>query len=209
MTWKGWENYEPPVSKKRISRDRDQHDDVGSAVRSVPASNGPGQGQRRKQPFGGGGSRGARVKSDACYYDPATEAILEPALAKGLEEARAAAGSQDPALEYFQSKREARRYVVLCGELRAGRIHGLRRQVRFPLNVRRPDGIEETIAHWRCDFEYFEDEAPARDTAGRPDVRPDVRSRRIVEDCKGFRTEMYRRSKRHFEAQYGIKIKET
>lgn len=32
---------------------------------------------------------------------------------------------------------------------------------------------------------------------------------RVVEDCKGFKTEIYLRSKKHFEAQYGIRIRET
>lgn len=31
----------------------------------------------------------------------------------------------------------------------------------------------------------------------------------VVEDCKGFRTPVYRAKKRHFERQYGIAILET
>lgn len=65
--------------------------------------------------------------------------------------------------------------------------------------VQRPDKLLEQIATWACDFEYEE-------LLGEP---VDGRWQRVVEDCKGMRTEIYQRSKKHFEAQYGITITET
>ena len=54
----------------------------------------------------------------------------------------------------FDSKREAWRYLVLRKLQREGQIWDLQMQVRFPLNVVRPDGQIETVSHWRADFVY-------------------------------------------------------
>lgn len=110
------------------------------------------------------------------------------------------------------SMREAKRYLFLLNEQDAGRISRLRRQVRYALNVRRPDGLNETIATYICDFEYYDTTAPGvgkvvEDPIGGEKLT--LHSVLVVEDCKGFKTEMYLRSKKHFEAQYGIRIKET
>ena len=48
-----------------------------------------------------------------------------------------------------------------------------------------------TIGHYVADFEYLEGDV------------------RIVEDVKGMKTPLYRWKKKHFEAQYGLKIRET
>ena len=97
-----------------------------------------------------------------------------------------------PDLLVFDSQREARRWLVLREQARLGEIVQLRRQVPYPLNVVRPDGHPETVARWIADFVYFE--------------RSGVE---VVEDCKGFATEMYRLKRRWFFAQYGFVIKET
>jgi len=86
----------------------------------------------------------------------------------------------------FDSLREARRYRDLKLLERAGRIHSLRLQVPFDLEV-----AGETIGKYVADFTYQEGD------------------QEIVEDSKGFATPLYRWKKRHVEAQYKIKIKET
>jgi hypothetical protein len=86
----------------------------------------------------------------------------------------------------FASKREARRYEELKILLRAGVITDLQLQPAFPVIVERV-----TVATYRADFCYRE------------------RGQVIVEDCKGFRTPVYRLKKKLVEAQYKITIRET
>jgi hypothetical protein len=93
----------------------------------------------------------------------------------------------------FDSKKEANRYQELNLLLKAGKIKNLELQVKFPLMV---GGIR--IGFYIADFVYQEPVPPAKNLAYR-----------IVEDCKGFRTALYRWKKKHFEKQYGIKILET
>ena len=86
----------------------------------------------------------------------------------------------------FHSKAEGARYRLLTLLVRAGEISDLTLQPRFPLVV---CGV--TIGHYVADFEYRE------------------RGARIVEDVKGMKTPLYRWKKKHFEAQYGLLIRET
>lgn len=87
----------------------------------------------------------------------------------------------------FDSKLEARRYMQLMDMLRHGLIRGLLRQVRYSLDVN-----GKKIGTYIADFVYT-------------DVAAGVE---IIEDAKGVLTPLYRRSKKHFEAQYGMKITE-
>ncbi len=228
MAWKGWEDYVPPTREElpirgdgartaivddatgggrsgghrdaRADRERDQaragvdseRDDRprDSRSRGVAAAAVRKLGRRSRIPT-----------AKTCYVDPASRALLEPELALGVIRARQQEGNLAPPLERFQSKREAKRYIFLLGEQDAGRIHELRRQVRFPLNVRRPDGIDVTIACYIADFVYIVIHAKFPPGASTQE--------RVIEDCKGHRTEMYKRSKKHVEAQYGVLIKET
>jgi hypothetical protein len=89
----------------------------------------------------------------------------------------------------FDSAAEARRWGVLQLLQRAGQIERLERQKAFPLDTIDPDGQRVTVAKYVADFRYFE------------------RGRMVVEDVKGVRTALFNRSKRHFEAQYGIGIR--
>lgn len=219
---KSWRDYEPPTPEERRRRDRSENAQRGPAAAGDPAG---GEQHRARvgsqSPPARCARRGAGQQryrgNKVCYVDPGTRAIYTPELAEGILKARARTFSNDPPLERFQSEKEAKRYVYLLNEQDADRIHGLRRQVRYPLIVRRPDGIDETIAHYTDDFEYFEGPAPqgvadyAPGRLGEPGsvVRFRAGARRVVEDTKGFKTEMYRRNKKHFEAQYGLKIKET
>lgn len=109
----------------------------------------------------------------------------------------------------FDSKREAKRYVALRIEQRHGTIRNLQRQVKFALQVRRPDQLLQTIATWTADFVY---ERKRQHAGGTAEALADVllpQWDRVVEDCKGMRTEIYQRSRKHFIAQYGIDITET
>jgi hypothetical protein len=88
----------------------------------------------------------------------------------------------------FPSKREADRYQELRLLEQQGLIEELRLQFRFPLEVK-----ETLIGHWVADFTYTDAETGAL----------------VVEDAKGVRTELYRWKRRHFEAQYGLQIREV
>jgi hypothetical protein len=87
----------------------------------------------------------------------------------------------------FPSKREAARYSELQLLQKAGKIKDLKRQRKFELYVN-----GKKIGLYISDFDYLE----GKD------------GEYIIEDCKGYRTDLYKWKKRHFEAQYGIKIRE-
>jgi hypothetical protein len=200
--WDGWREYDGPIKDEGLRPHRDQRRGVpqdqphagghrGGPAGGVPAVQSGSGGPEGAQPAAAPRVKGARV----CYVDRDARGIIEATLAKVAKRA----GRQ---LERFSSDKEAKRYLVLLAEQDAGLIQGLRRQVKFPLCVKRPDGVEEMIASWACDFDYERAEACTW-TESRTFWR------RVVEDAKGHRTEMYKRSKKHVEAQYGIHILET
>lgn len=88
----------------------------------------------------------------------------------------------------FQSKREANRYYDLMMLYLGGYIKMFRMQVEFELN----DGGK--FSHkYVADFVYL-----------------DLRNNEfVIEDCKGFRTNVYRKKQRLMKKIYGIEIKET
>ena len=86
----------------------------------------------------------------------------------------------------FASAKEARRYQDLELMQHAGQISELRRQVPFPIYIK-----GNLICLWLADFSYMQN------------------LRHVVEDCKGFKTEIYRLKKKLVEAEYGIRILET
>jgi hypothetical protein len=88
----------------------------------------------------------------------------------------------------FHSKKEADRYVVLKLLEKAGEIHYLELQPRFKLHV---NGTH--LGSYIADFRYL-------------DV---AKGKYIVEDVKGYRTDLYKWKKKHFEAEYNSKILET
>lgn len=117
--------------------------------------------------------------------------------AKALK-ARTKYGAQPTTVDgiRFDSKREAARYSELKLLEAAGEIRDLELQPRFPLFVASTTGSPRElirIGEYRADFKY-------REKGGRGFV---------VEDCKGFRTALYRWKKRHVEAQYNVIIRET
>lgn len=78
----------------------------------------------------------------------------------------------------FDSKAEAARWLDLRTQERVGLISGLRRQVRYPLQV---NGV--AIGHYVADFVYHRDGVE------------------IIEDVKGHQTEIFKRSAKHMAAQ--------
>jgi len=88
----------------------------------------------------------------------------------------------------FDSKKEANRYLELKLLEQADAIQDLRMQVAFPLIKKSPYGRE---IKYIADFTYYED------------------GKLVVEDSKGFRTDVYKLKKRLMAETYGIEIRET
>jgi len=96
----------------------------------------------------------------------------------------------------FHSKKEADRWRDLWVMQRAGEIENLRRQVAFAIVVG-----HTLICQYVADFVY---EWPANRATPSPSGR-----REVVEDVKGYKTEMYRIKKKLMKAVLGIEILET
>ena len=90
----------------------------------------------------------------------------------------------------FDSKLEAKRYGELNLLERAGEIKELQLQQKFPLMSVTRQKTVALIGHYIADFTYQEN------------------GDFIVEDTKGLPTPLYKWKKKHFEAQYDIKITE-
>lgn len=94
----------------------------------------------------------------------------------------------------FDSLKEAKRYVELRDSELAGKIRGLRRQVRYELipafNV---DGKHYRPTSYVADFVYTDCET----------------GKEIVEDVKGYRTSVYRLKAKMFAHKFGVVILET
>ena len=90
----------------------------------------------------------------------------------------------------FHSQKEADRWAELKLLEQAGKIESLSRQRPFPLCTFR-GGEFVKVAIYVADFCYAED------------------GKVVVEDCKGYRTALYKLKRRWMLAQYGIEIRET
>ncbi len=88
----------------------------------------------------------------------------------------------------FDSTKEYRRWCELRLLERAGKIQCLQRQVKFEL-IPKQDG--ETACHYVADFVYQQD------------------GRRIVEDAKGYKTDVYKLKKKLMLYVHGIRIQEV
>lgn len=86
----------------------------------------------------------------------------------------------------FASKRERGRWMDLRLEEKSGAIKNLQRQVAYPLCV---NGIE--ICRYLADFVYERDGAV------------------VVEDSKGYRTDVFKIKAKLMQAVHGIEILET
>ena len=86
----------------------------------------------------------------------------------------------------FDSKAEARRYMELRLLEKANEISDLRLQYPFECKIN-----EKKICTYRADFDYYHGD------------------QWVVEDVKGFRTQVYRLKKRLVEALHGVEIREV
>ena len=89
----------------------------------------------------------------------------------------------------FASTREARRWQALRVMEHAGAIRSLERQVPIPLHA--PGGAQ--VGRYIADFRYYDVE----------------RGLVVVEDAKGFKTDLYAWKKRHVAAEHNIEIQEV
>lgn len=87
---------------------------------------------------------------------------------------------------WFASKFEAQRWSELRLLETMGKIENLRRQVTFKLKVN-----DVVVTSYRADFVY------------------DERDKQVVEDAKGFVTEVYKVKRQLMLACYGIEIREV
>ena len=92
----------------------------------------------------------------------------------------------------FDSQREYERWQELKLMERAGAIKGLQRQVRFELIPKQKYG-KHTIrsCEYIADFVYEQN------------------GERVVEDCKGMKTDVYKLKKKLMLYVHGVMIKET
>jgi ribosomal protein S8 len=88
----------------------------------------------------------------------------------------------------FMSQREAGRYIALRYLKNAGKIKDLKLQVEYELN---PGGTHSL--KYIADFQYYDIET----------------GQTIVEDCKGFRTPVYRKKRKLMLKVHNIQILET
>jgi hypothetical protein len=94
----------------------------------------------------------------------------------------------------FASQREANRYGELLMLARAGELRDLTLQPRFELHAHRLSIVHAppvAIGAYLADFAYVTKDGTT-----------------VIEDCKGFRTPLYRWKKKHVEAEYGVRIVE-
>ena len=93
----------------------------------------------------------------------------------------------------FDSKKEARRYGELKLMEKAGEIRDLVFHPRYSFGV---NGVH--ICEYEADFSYVPKERFDR-----------ICDREIVEDVKGYKTDVYKLKKKLMKAIHGIEVRET
>lgn len=96
--------------------------------------------------------------------------------------------------ETFDSAREAKRYLELVLLQKQGIISDLKRQVSYKLlpAVKKSDGSTERGVRYIADFTYY-----------------DEHGNLVVEDAKGFRTDVYKLKKKMMLCFHGIEVQEV
>lgn len=91
----------------------------------------------------------------------------------------------------FDSQKEGNRYLVLKDKIKHNEISDLRLQVKFELQPKYIiNGRTIRAINYIADFVYNEND------------------KEIIEDAKGYRTEVYKLKKKMFEYKYGFEIRE-
>ncbi len=103
----------------------------------------------------------------------------------------------------FDSKREAARYSELRLMEKAGQIVNLVCQLKYPLTMR---GFH--ICDYVADFVYWVPDPRGAESVYIPGVY-EGHARKVVEDVKGFRTDVYRLKKKLMKACCDIDIQEV
>jgi hypothetical protein len=88
----------------------------------------------------------------------------------------------------FHSKKEADTYILLRHLEKVGEILDLELQPRFQLHAN-----GKMIGSYIADFRYVVTST----------------GEKVVQDVKGFKTDLYKWKKKHVEAEYNLKILET
>lgn len=118
-------------------------------------------------------------------------ATATPTKKKGKRGARSNAIGQHHDGHYFQSKAELARYEQLKELAEQGVIERLELQVPYPIHIN-----NKKICEYRADFRYA-----VVDDLGRV-------LRWVVEDVKGWKTDVYAIKKKLVEASYGLTLSE-
>lgn len=105
--------------------------------------------------------------------------------------------------EYFRSKKEAARYVVLRRREQGGGIQNLARDPRFILHTVNPQGLKVAITEYTGDFSYDE---PVAAIGRRLTLLDTGEMHHVIEECKGMPTKDWELRKKWVEAEYGIRI---
>lgn len=92
----------------------------------------------------------------------------------------------------FHSKGEAERYEFLFHQFNLGKIQNLQTQIRFDLHA--AGGVK--VCSYVADFTYDEWDGTGWNI-------------HVVEDYKGFKTDIYKLKKKWMLAEHGIEIRET
>lgn len=103
----------------------------------------------------------------------------------------------------FDSQKEARRYDELMLMRQAGMIRDLKLQVRFCLieGFTTPENEKYNGEYYVADFVY--------ERKTEPDCNGDVHWLKVVEDAKGYRTQVYRNKAKLFRERFGFSITEV
>ncbi len=100
----------------------------------------------------------------------------------------------------FDSIKEKNRYLILKDMERLGQIEELQLQVKYELQPSYKIGNKKIRSiNYIADFVYYKIYK-----RGGTEIRE-----QIIEDCKGYKTQIYKIKKKMFEYKYGMEIKET
>jgi hypothetical protein len=103
----------------------------------------------------------------------------------------------------FDSQKEGNRYIELKQKERLGLIFDLKLQVKYELQPSyKLNGKTIRSINYLADFVY-------RETIKNEEGTRELKYKTIVEDTKGYRTDVYKLKKKLFEYKYGIEIEEV